>query len=139
MIDGDILLCHGTPTSDLIPLLEQEDRLASPSQIASRLGETEAALILCGHSHVPRSVRSGGRLIVNPGSVGLPAYAEDRPFPYAIQTGSPDARYAIVERRSGVWSANLISVPYAADRAVAAARARGRTDWATALATGYAA
>lgn len=138
-LEGDILLCHGTPTSDMVTLLEEGDRPASRAQVAERLGDTDAALVLCGHSHVPRSVRCDGRLIVNPGSVGLPAYAHDHPFAHVIETGSPDARYAIVERRAGAWSASLVSVPYAVDHAVAAATARGRADWATALLTGYAA
>lgn len=35
----------------------------------------------CGHYHVPRSMRSStGRLIVNPGSVGLPAYNDIHPL-----------------------------------------------------------
>ncbi len=136
-IEGGILLCHGTPSSDVTPLLEHGDRLASVDQITTRLGDTDAALILCGHSHVPRSVRIAGRLIVNPGSVGLPAYDDDRPFPHIIQTGSPDARYAIVEFRSGAWSASLISVPYPVEQAAAAAEMRGRLDWAAGLRTGF--
>ena len=52
---------------------------------------------------------------------------------------SPDARYAIAERKSnGTWHGQLISVPY--DFAIAAQKARheGRDDWAIALQTGYA-
>ena len=136
-LDGGISLCHGTPSSDVTPLLENGDQLASREQITARLGDTEASLVLCGHSHVPRSVRIDGRLIVNPGSVGLPAYDDDRPFPHVIQTGSPDARYAVVDFRSGAWTVSLISVPYAVERAAAAAEMHGRSDWAVGLRTGF--
>ena len=92
----------------------------------------------CGHSHVARSVRSArGQLIVNPGSVGQPAYRDTYPYPHAIESGSPDARYAIAERRGGVWQACLISVPYPHQAMAALARSRARPDWAAALASGY--
>ena len=38
------------------------------------------SLLLCGHTHIPRTVALPDRsLVVNPGSVGLPAYTEDTP------------------------------------------------------------
>ena len=133
----DVLLCHGSPQNDLTCLLQEADRPASAAEIEIRLDGVDAALILCGHSHVPRSVRSRGRLVVNPGSVGQPAFADDHPFPHCVENGSPDARYAIVERRSGCWHAGLISIPYASDEMAALAASRGCPDWATALRTGY--
>ncbi|MES2951716.1 MAG: metallophosphoesterase family protein [Pseudomonadota bacterium] len=135
--DHEVLLCHGTPTSDVGCLLENADQAATPAEIAERLGDVGASLILCGHTHVPRSVRSGGKLIVNPGSVGHPAYNDDHPYPHAIQSGSPDARYAIVEKHNGAWSASLISVPYAYQEMAQLARSRNRLDWERALLTGY--
>ena len=136
-LGGDILLCHGSPLSDLTCLLQQADRAASAAEIELRLDGVDAALILCGHSHVPRSVRSRGRLVVNPGSVGQPAFADHHPFPHCVETGSPDARYALVERRFGSWQASLISIPYPSEEMAALAAARGRPDWAAALRTGY--
>jgi putative phosphoesterase len=136
-IDGQVLLCHGTPTSDVTSLLEVGDRAASRSEIETRLGEVEAAVILCGHTHVARSVRFGSRLIVNPGSVGLPAFFDDHPFPHAIESGSPDARYAIVEQTGDTWTAALMMVPYANRQMMELARLRGRIDWVRALSTGY--
>jgi diadenosine tetraphosphatase ApaH/serine/threonine PP2A family protein phosphatase len=93
--------------------------------------------VLCGHTHVPRSVRSRGTLIVNPGSVGQAAFDDDIPCPHVIETGSPDARYAIVEKRNGEWVADLISVPYPYQEMAELARLRDRPDWVCALLTGY--
>lgn len=141
-LNDEVLLCHGTPRSDLEYFLETVTpggvRAATRDEVALRLGEVSAGLVLCGHTHVARVLRAGGgTLIVNPGSVGLPAYTDEHPHPHAIETGSPDARYALVERRAGAWGCELISVPYDWRSMSALARARGRSDWANALASGY--
>lgn len=140
--DGEVLLCHGTPARDSEYFLEtlepQGLRLATAPEIEQRLGATDARLVLCGHTHLPRALRTAtGTLIVNPGSVGLPGYLDDHPYPHAVQTGSPDARYAIVERGAGGWAAALFAVPYAHAAMATLARQRGREDWARPLATGY--
>jgi hypothetical protein len=69
--------------------------------------------------------------------VGLQAYEDDYPYPHVIETGSPDARYAIVERRAAGWVAELLTVPYDHQKMAELARLRGRPDWARALLTGY--
>jgi predicted phosphodiesterase len=138
----ELFLCHGTPTSDAAYFLETVEptgaRPATPEEIEARLGDVTSTMILCGHTHVPRSVRSArGQWIVNPGSVGLPAYTEEKPLPHTMETGSPDARYAIVERSPAGWSTQLLTVPYDHLAMARLARSRGRTDWANALATGF--
>jgi predicted phosphodiesterase len=137
----DVLMVHGTPQSDVSYCLESVDenglRPASADEIGSRVGTTPASLILCGHTHLPRSVRlDDSRTIVNPGSVGLPAYEDEHPFPHRIENGSPHARYAIVEKRNDQWSAEMIALEYDWERMAAMAQARGRSDWARALRTG---
>ena len=138
----DVVLCHGTPRSDAEYFLETVEpervRAATRTEVDERLGKVDAGLIACGHTHTPRSVRaSTGQLIVNPGSVGLPAYDDIVPYPHVIETGSPDARYAIVERLKGEWVAELISVPYPFEAMAKLAEKHGRPEWAHALATGY--
>lgn len=137
----DVFLCHGTPSSDLQYFLETVAeagiRPATAQEVDARLGSTTARLVACGHSHVPRCVRTrGGQVILNPGSVGLQAYDDDRPYPHVVATGSPDARYAIAERVGNDWAVSLLCVPYEHEHAAAQARARGRLDWAYALLTG---
>jgi predicted phosphodiesterase len=139
--DG-IHLCHASPRSDLEYLLDTVEpggvRLASAAEIGERLAGVQAPLVLCGHTHHPRAVRSaGGQLIVNPGSVGLQAYDDEHPHFHLIENGSPDARYAIVERGPGGWSAALISVPYDHERMARLADQRGQPDWSYALRHGY--
>lgn len=136
-----VMLCHGTPDSDLVYFLETVEptcfRAATMPEIDARLGQVDAELIACGHTHVPRVVRaSSGQLIVNPGSVGLPGYDDIHPWPHVVETGSPDARYAIVERTEDGWISTLVSVPYDHAKMAALAMARERPDWASALSTG---
>jgi len=140
-IADDVLLVHGTPDSDLTYFLETvtEDGLreATPAEVEQRAGDTDAAVILCGHTHLARSVRlADGRLIVNPGSVGLPAYDDDRPFPHVVESGTPHARYAVITRVEARWSVELIMVDYDWETAARDAAAHGRPDWAQALRTG---
>jgi predicted phosphodiesterase len=141
-VDHQVFLCHGTPKSDVEYFLETVEathvRAATPREVDERLGEVEASVVLCGHTHVSRSVRSSkSQLIVNPGSVGLPAYRDANPYPHVIESGSPDARYAIVEKLAETWVTNLIAVPYAHMNMARLAHERGRDDWARALASGY--
>jgi len=137
----EVRLVHGTPSDDTAYLLETvEDghaRLARPGEIVQRLGGVAGTLVLCGHSHIARVVRTAGVLIVNPGSVGLPAYDHDVPQVHVMESGSPDARYALLERTSRRWSAALVTVPYDNLGAAQRAEQNGRPDWASALRTGY--
>jgi putative phosphoesterase len=140
---ADVLLCHATPRSDTEYFLETVEggraRAATQNEVEARLGKTDAELILCGHTHVPRAVHTRrGQLVVNPGSVGLPAYAARNPEPHVMENGTPDARYALLEKRDGAWRASLLAVPYDHATMSELARSRRRDDWAHALATGYA-
>ena len=137
----DVLMVHGTPSSDLVYFLETvtetDVRPATLAEVEERAGDTSARLILCGHTHVPRAVMlRDGRLIVNPGSVGLPAYDDDNPFPHAIENGSPFARYATVSNDGGSWQASFHLVAYDWEQAARDAEAVQRADWAKALRTG---
>lgn len=139
---SELFLCHATPASDLEYFLETVEpggvRMATAHEVQARLGTVTARVVACGHTHRPRVLRSpAGQLIVNPGSVGLQAYDDAQPYPHVIENGSPDARYAIVERSGGDWVATLIAVPYEHEAMAQLAQARGQLDWVHALRTGY--
>ena len=143
----DLLLVHGTPGSDLVYWMETVVpgfgehgslgmRPATTEELAERLGGATASLVLCGHTHVPRIMRSGTTLIANPGSVGVQAYEDVHPHRHRTENGSPEARYALVERQPGGWQVRLCSVPYDWMAMSRLAERNGRPDWAYALATG---
>ncbi len=136
-------LCHGTPEQDSEYLLsvvrESGVHLTETADLEHGLSGVLEPVILCGHDHVPRTVfLSNGQLIVNPGSVGLPAYSDDTPYQHVMQTGTPHARYSIVRCDKRGWSVEDIAVPYAWELASRTAIDNGRPDWATWLATGRA-
>jgi putative phosphoesterase len=139
--DG-VLAFHGSPTDDLVYLLETVDpsgaRPATEAEVTERLGASvDVPLLLCGHTHLQRSMRLPvGALVLNPGSVGWPAYDDDHPYPHVMEAGTPHARYAIADDASGQWRAEFRSVVYDWDRAAATAEGNGRPDVAGALRTG---
>ena len=140
-ITDDILLCHGTPDSDTQYLVEEVTRTGAqlrsiPGLRLLLLGRSES-LIACGHSHVPRLIwRDTGRMVVNPGSVGLQAFTDLAPWPHGMESGSPHARYAIVTATKNGWVVDHIAVPYDHVTASACAADNGRGDWAARLLTG---
>lgn len=134
---------HGTPASDIECFLHTVEptgmREATSEEVASRLGSAlppDTSLVLCGHTHLPRDLTVGRTRVVNPGSVGLPAYDHDWPFAHVVENGTPQARYAIVMTTGSVWAAELRAVDYDHESAAAKAEAAGRGDWADALRTG---
>ncbi len=143
LADGEVFACHGSPAGgDLEYLLEDVSSgrpvLAPNDAIRPRLeGIGPARLVLCGHTHMPRLAQLGGVLVVNPGSVGMPAYTDDTPVPHAIESGTPHARYAVLTRGpGGAWSAELRAVAYNWDQAAQQAMANGRPAVARWTATG---
>ena len=66
---GHVVFCHATPFDDEAILT----RITPDEEVSAVLGGVDAAVVVCGHTHVQfdRHVRGGPRL-VNAGSVGLP-------------------------------------------------------------------
>ncbi|MBK4214506.1 metallophosphoesterase family protein [Paracoccus caeni] len=142
-LSGDVFLCHGTPNSDVTYWMEQVlpsgmVTMRSHDAIAAEAAGLDASLILCGHTHIPRLVRlATGQVILNPGSIGCPAYTDDQPVFHVMETGSPAASYAIAAQSPQGWAVSFHQVPYDTRRMVDLARRAGRDDWATALGTGW--
>ena len=140
--DGDALLCHGTPTDDTVYLLSRVSAgalaMRSGGEIDALLGSVAQRLVFCGHDHTQRLAVRGEKVIVNPGSVGCPAYVDDAPEDHVVENGSPHARFAVVHPGSGFHAAEWLAVPYDAPGAAAEARANGFPEWAMWIATGRA-
>ncbi|MFN9745070.1 MAG: metallophosphoesterase family protein [Betaproteobacteria bacterium] len=146
--DDEVLAFHGIPGNDLRGLLETVTpgyapgtdpgvRPATDGEVDRRLAGTRAAVLVCGHTHTPRARRlADGALVVNPGSVGRPAYAHDRPHRHVVEAGTPHARWALLERRGDGWHAELQQTAYDWDIAARRAAALGFADWAHELVTG---
>lgn len=141
VVENEIFLCHGTPGSDTVYLLEDVmdglPEVRSEGAIRELLQGVRQAVVLCGHTHIPRVVElSNGQLVVNPGSVGVPAYDDVDPVRYRMQNFSPHSCYAILEKNNAGWNVSLERVAYDHQAAAEYARTRGRDDWAQGIATG---
>jgi putative phosphoesterase len=76
------LLVHATPRDPL-----DEYAPADADFWARRLKDVDADVICVGHTHQPYILEVGDKLVINPGSVGLP------------RDGDPRAAYAVIEER----------------------------------------
>ncbi|MGQ3354827.1 MAG: metallophosphoesterase family protein [Phreatobacter sp.] len=140
-----VRLFHATPTDDNTYLMEdaRDGRLvqSDAATVTARLGDLGGAgLALCGHSHLPRLLVIDGVTVVNPGSVGQPAYSDPTPpDAHVSEVGSPHARYAVVTVREGsLASVDFVAVAYDWEAAAARAEGYGRADWVRGLRTGFA-
>lgn len=139
-LPGGVYACHGAPGDDckyLLENVEQGHPRLNPLSDISGIVPKDVSLVLCGHTHFARVVHVGDTVVMNPGSVGLPAYTDDDP-PHAMQAGSPHARYMIVKNVSGSWVCEPVCVAYNWEAAANLAAERGRDDWAMWLRTGRA-
>jgi predicted phosphodiesterase len=141
-VSPDIYACHGTPTDDLIYLLENistgKAEVRTDHEIVKLLNGVKSPIVLCGHTHTPRCVElSTGQLIINPGSVGLQAYTDEDPNVHSMQNYSSKASYVTLLKDSdNKWKVDFHRVTYDISRAVAAAKNQGREDWVHYLNTG---
>ena len=137
VIADGLFVCHGD-LFDAQYLLEEVTPsgvfLRNTSAIEKSCAEIPQPVILSGHSHIPRTVfLPQGKLLINPGSVGMPAYSMET---YGMESGSPHARYALLHQKQHGWQVEHIQVPYAWDRAAQVARGNQRADWVQLLTTG---
>lgn len=67
---GPVLFCHATPRNDeeVVLVDSRPDRWNE----VLRDTPTEVRTVVCGHTHMPFMRLAGNRLMINPGSVGLP-------------------------------------------------------------------
>jgi putative phosphoesterase len=132
IVQEKIFASHATPNDDSTTWLDEfwngrTTRQPDEAEVAAAAEGIDLPVLLCGHTHIPRAVRlRDGRLIVNPGAVGL-----------QFVHGSPDARYAILEETDGKWSVTFRAIPYDHEAAARLAEQNGFPQWREALTTGW--
>ncbi|MFE7397300.1 metallophosphoesterase family protein [Streptomyces sp. NPDC057557] len=67
---GEVLFCHATPSDDEEVVLV-DSRLDRWKEVLSGL-DADVRTVVCGHTHMPFVRLAHGRLVINPGSVGMP-------------------------------------------------------------------
>ncbi|MEU9416070.1 metallophosphoesterase family protein [Streptomyces sp. NPDC048272] len=67
---GKVLFCHATPRDDEEVVLV-DSRLDRWREVFSEL-DSDVRTVVCGHTHMPFVRLAHGRLVINPGSIGMP-------------------------------------------------------------------
>ncbi|MFB9466408.1 metallophosphoesterase family protein [Streptomyces cinereospinus] len=67
---GKVLFCHATPRDDEEVVLV-DSRLDRWREVFSELDD-DVRTVVCGHTHMPFVRLAHGRLVINPGSIGMP-------------------------------------------------------------------
>jgi putative phosphoesterase len=116
-IDNLIFACHGTPENDNEYLLEKVTQhgvfVYNDEELIEKTKNIKEHVILCGHSHVNRVIYlSNGKMIVNPGSVGLPAYLGNAEYRFAMESMTPHAKYAIITADGDAINVEQINCTY---------------------------
>lgn len=111
---GEVLFCHATPRDDEEVVLV-DSRPARWTEVLAAVPDT-VRTIVCGHTHMPYVRLAHGRLIVNPGSVGMPY-------------GRPGAHWCLLGPGTDL-RVTPYDIPRAVERLVAECEWPGIAEWA---------
>jgi putative phosphoesterase len=112
---GPIVFCHGTPRDDEEVVLV-DTRLERWADVFADLPD-DVRTVVCGHTHMPFVRLVDRRLVVNPGSVGMP-YGRAGGSWALLRAGAVELRHTAVD------------VDAAVARVVAESGYPGRQEWA---------
>ena len=134
IVFNDFFMFHGTPSDDTEYLLHTicngQIKMKNHNDIISAVDGIEQKYILCGHDHTPNIYKlEDGRIIINPGSVGCPAYYDDTDPVHSVETSNPFAQYSVFTKTADEVSIENVSVTYDWERAAELAVKNGRKDW----------
>lgn len=102
-----ILACHGSPNRN------NEKMLPADSKAKQILDECAYRYILCGHTHIQGAIEHGGKMALNPGSVGVPLYSGGK------------AQFMILRPDGQEWAYEFISLDYDKDKVIKEMRESG--------------
>jgi predicted phosphodiesterase len=112
---GPVAFCHGTPRDDDEVVLV-DTRRERWAEVFADLPD-EVRTVVCGHTHMPFTRLAGRRLVVNPGSVGMPY-------------GRAGGHWALLRDGGVSLRRTEIDVDAAAAAVVAASAYPDRANWA---------
>lgn len=96
-----ITCCHGSikrNTKGLLSLTEE---------MIEEIKECKSKYILCGHTHVQKIIEVEGKIIINPGAVGV-----------ALHSSNGESRFTILESKGQEWTYELMHVNYDKEKVV---------------------
>ena len=96
----DFVICHGSPWKTNESMREDYDYI---DELTKRL-ETE--LTICAHFHIQSKYTRNGKLVINPGAVGVPLRSNGQ------------TQFMMLEGISGKWETEFITLQYDRERAI---------------------
>jgi len=108
---GDVLFCHGSPRDDNEVVLV-DTRLERWAEALAGAPDT----VVCGHTHMPFLRLVDRRLVINPGSVGMPY-------------GRAGAHWALLQAGAVTLRISPFDVPTACAQVVAGSGYPGVAEW----------
>lgn len=96
-----LTICHGSPGKT------NEKLLPGNEKTLSIMEENPNAYILCGHTHEQRIIEHVGKVVLNPGAVGVALHSRGK------------AQFMILKGNNGLWSHEFISLEYDVEKAIA--------------------
>jgi predicted phosphodiesterase len=112
---GPVVFCHGTPRDDNEVVLV-DTRLDRWADVFAGLPD-EVRTVVCGHTHMPFARLADRRLVVNPGSIGMPY-------------GRPGGHWALLRNGSVALHRVEIDVDAAVAAVIAGSAYPDRAAWA---------
>lgn len=96
---GRVVFCHGTPRNDEEVVLV-DTRLENWAEVFGDL-QPELRTVVCGHTHMPFVRLVDRRLVVNPGSIGMP-YGRSGGAWASLRSGQVELRHSLVDIEAAV-------------------------------------
>jgi putative phosphoesterase len=112
---GPVVFCHGTPRDDDEVVLV-DTRLERWAEVFADL-PAEVATVVCGHTHMPFVRLVDRRLVINPGSIGMPY-------------GRPGGNWALLSDGAVTLRRTIIDIDRAVADVVAGSTYPERQQWA---------
>lgn len=112
---GPVLFCHGTPRDDEEVVLV-DTRLQRWQEVFADVPD-EVTTVVCGHTHMPFLRLVDRRLVLNPGSIGMPY-------------GRPGGAWALLRDGAVTLHRTPVDVEQAIARVVAESTYPDRQEWA---------
>ena len=95
-----IMICHGSQRK------VNEKLLPNSENTFAIMESTAASYILCGHTHIQGKIEHEGKVILNPGSVGLSL------------NGKGKAQFMILQSAQDAWNEEFVSLEYDAENVI---------------------
>lgn len=96
---GAVVFCHGTPRDDDEVVLV-DTRLVKWAEVFADL-DPEVRTVVCGHTHMPFVRLVDRRLVINPGSIGMP-YGRSGGAWALLRDGQVSLRHTLVDLEAAI-------------------------------------